>query len=181
MINRAQKRFLLYCAEVYTKLGYSIGLANKKKLLEVFELREGINGQRARSSLDAGLLRQWDGISLILDDVVCVDIDVEDVDKVITEELPKTWTEKTARGWHYFYRMPKGRFACRISFRPHLDLLVKDKRIAHRAYGESEDELWYGHALISPTDNYSRVHPSEMMAKALLPMAPSWVVSALYC
>lgn len=183
MSNRANRRFLLYCAENYTKLGYTVGLARKKVLVEEFQSPTDLNWQRSRNIH----VSDWDGISIILDGIVCVDFDTADIGYHIRraeEPLPSTWTERTPRGWHYFYRLlhnVTGIYSCQIGYRTNMDLLVKGKSRSTSSYGRNVDRLsgsiWWGHALVSPSNQYVRT--SEMIAKDQLPMAPSWITSAL--
>jgi hypothetical protein len=156
-----------------------VGLTKEKSLLEEYEPQHSLNTQRAASFHNH---TDWDGISIILHGIVCVDIDTDDM--IITKELPYTWTEKTKRGWHLFYRLPKEdkRYACIVGYQPNLDLLVKNKSLqnVYRRNGQTTpDTTWYGHALVSPSDGYSRVLPEEMMPKKKLPIAPGWILRAL--
>lgn len=178
-MDRSTRRFLLYCAEGYAKLGYSVGLSKDKVLLDAFEVENGTRELRSQSLHSSK--RDWNGISIILDDIVCVDFDRHDM--VSPGDLPITWTEKTARGVHYFYRLPKdGRsFRCRTAFREHLDLLVKERGRSRRTlYGGDESTTWFGHVLVSPTTNYQRTYPEDkIIPKDQLPLAPRWVLDAL--
>lgn len=177
MNNRADRRFLLYCAENYAKLGYSVGISRKKVLIEEFQSTTDLNWLRSRNLF----VSDWDGISVILDGIVCVDFDTADIGYFVRraeEPLPSTWTERTPRGWHYFYRLPPtipGIYSCQVGYRANMDLLVKGKS-RRRAYGESST-VWWGHALVSPTNQYVRT--SDMMSKEQLPMAPPWITAAL--
>lgn len=183
MTNRGNQRFLLYCAGLYHKMGYTVGLSRGKVLIEQFEPHDDLAWQRSRDLH----VSDWDGISIILDGVVCVDFDTHDhnIRTILAsnEELPDTWTEQTQRGWHYFYRLPHENagqaYSCQVGYRSNLDLLVKNKA-RQRAYGGGNTQgPWWGHALISPTVNYVRTYPAEMMAKEQLPLAPRWITSAL--
>lgn len=180
-MNQHQK-FLLYCADTYYKLGYKIGLTKEKALVAEYEPCEGVLLQRALSSHQ---VQEWDGISIILRDLMCVDIDSNEVK--IEEALPPlsiTWTEKTKRGWHYIYRLPKDNHSrsCKVSWRPNVDLLVYNPSRTPPAYRNERgisQSTWFGHILVSPTNGYTRTAPQGMIAYGQLPSAPSWILEAL--
>lgn len=81
-----QQRFLLREAEKYIQLGYIAGFCKGKEFLG--------------SYVDQFIPEEFDGISLIPEGMVCVDIDVTDFG-VVGEDLPPTLKEKTPRGGIY--------------------------------------------------------------------------------
>lgn len=185
-----QQRFLLQAAEKYTNLGYKVGFAQGKEFLTVYqqpELVMTIFGPVAtKSTADAP--EDFDGISLIPEGIVCVDIDIPDFG-VVYEALPPTLKERTPRGWHLWYRLPiaemaHGRtYSPKIKWRPHVDLLTKaTAKPAKRApYGgkKANGSPWGEHVLINPTSGYTRIWPENMPARKDLTEAPQWLVDAL--
>lgn len=193
-----QQRFLLRDAQRYTDLGYRVGLCKGKVLLRSYKAPTssvGWFGIAITAPADNGD-NDFDGISIIPDEIVCVDIDVPDFG-VVYEALPPTWKERTPRGWHLWYRLPLviGQpWLPQIQWRKHVDLLTKAGTIAvekkfRSVYGSSkndddeEDEpkgtQWGGHVLCSNTTGYQRMWPDETPAKSDLPLAPQWLQDAL--
>lgn len=185
MLSRFERQLHLQYAEHYYQLGYTVGLSIGKRLITTFEYQRALASRgidRWYQNYVSLFGQEWDSISIILNDLVCVDLDTQDIK--IYDEMPPTWTEKTPRGLHYFYRLPRdGRpYTCQISYRPHMDLLVKRKQ-PNTPYGNlnGDTTTWYGHALIAPSKSYLRLKPSgkDIIKKNELPLAPSWITDAL--
>jgi hypothetical protein len=189
-----QQLYLMRDAENYTRLGYKVGYCKGKELIEQHYSAEDTFGSR-------GLVydKRFDGISIIPEDLACVDIDVPDFG-VVYEHLPPTWKEKTPRGYHLWYSVPRGASANtmtpKIKWRPHVDLLIKgrhspaasssQKMKSSRYDDEDEDgvpnpnpKVWGEHVLCSGTPGYKRIWPDEMPAKSKLTIAPLWLQDAL--
>lgn len=164
MLCKKTYNLLLDSANQYMKLGYQIGLCEKKSL-------------KYEWWLAGDPPNQWDSISIILDGLVCVDLDkFTSLDKKY--ELPATLKERSPRGLHYFYRLPR-RFEAtsKIGWKKHIDLLTKDS--VKTLYGKKPNELWQGHVLCSPSRGYSRLSAKTTPTKNMLPVAPQWVIDAL--
>lgn len=183
-----QQKFLLRDAQQYTDLGYRVGLCKGKAFVK--EYKTDIFGRVTATE-------EFDGISIIPHEIVCVDIDIPDFG-VVWEELPPTWKERSPRGWHLWYRLPLvigEPWLPQIKWRPHVDLLVKAGRKAvevkfRSVYGkrvqeedDGEDEplgtQWGEHVLCSGTPGYKRVWPDEVPHRDQLPLAPQWLQDAL--
>lgn len=193
-----QQRFLLRDADKYLGLGYRVGLAKEKKFVK--EYKQNVvttfwGPMQTTPDIDV----DFDGISVIPDEIVCVDIDVPDFG-VVYEELPPTWKEKTPRGWHLWYRLPQvigAPWAPQIKWRPHVDLLTKEKvvtlnldspvkRRSRYDTGEDDDQdepvvtsHWGEHVLCSGTTGYIKMWPDEIPHRDKLPLAPQWLQDAL--
>jgi hypothetical protein len=123
-----QQKTLLVWAQRYHDLGYKMGLASGKELIHTYEptvMATGWMGMQypvAKEQPD-----DWDNLSIILDGLVCVDLDVPHFDVLPWHPLPPTLKEKSPRGWHLYYRLPDGVVPTdpKISWKPHVDLLVK--------------------------------------------------------
>src|SRR5574338_361020 len=135
-----QQRFLLRDAQKYSALGYKVGLAKGKVLLREYipDTASWYGGSMPADNGDA----DFDGISIIPDGIVCVDIDIPDFG-VVYEELPVTFKERTPRGWHLWYGLPSDvvvtqgddefslavqstlPWKSKIAWRKHVDLLTK--------------------------------------------------------
>jgi hypothetical protein len=190
-----QQRFLLRDAQKYSELGYKVGLAKGK----VF-LREYTPDQPAwYGTVPADNGDDFDGISIIPDGIVCVDIDIPDFG-VVYEELPVTFKERTPRGWHLWYNLPTGvsiigegndtlatisilDWKSKIAWRKHVDLLTKGapanlKSRYKNTTGKGPD-VWGGHLLCSNTTGYKLMWPDQVPARNDLVMAPQWLQDAL--
>lgn len=178
------QRFLLRDAQKYTDLGYTVGFCKGKEFLGPYqqdEVVQTIFGPVATKSQQ--LPEDFDGISLIPQGMVCVDIDINDF-SMIHEGLPPTLKEKTPRGWHLFYAIHDDRKAsAKLKWREHVDLLVKDNRPVKKKpsrYGIKDDgSPWGEHVLISPTVGYKRIWPDEVPHFNKLPDAPLWLLDVL--
>lgn len=196
MAYTGQQRFLLRDAQKYSELGYKVGLCKGKTLIAVYQPDEFVSGwlgmahkvQKEQSTTN------FDGISLIPEGIVCVDIDIPDFG-VIYEELPPTWKERTPRGWHLWYLLPStvaldeftltsATWSPQIKWRPHVDLLTKGKpQISKKAsrYQSTTGgpDHWGEHVLCSGSTGYSRVWPDQIPPKNHLTLAPAWLQDAL--
>jgi hypothetical protein len=175
---------LLLQASKLHDLGYNVGLAKKKALVRLYQT--DLNHHAASNEGD------WDGISIILDGVACVDFDMLDMD-LGWHFLPPTWKERSPRGWHLFYRIPHGCGASlmtpKIRWRPDVDLLIKgtlEARKSTSAYGSSHpkhktDTPFFGHVIVAPSEGYRRIWPDKSVPErdAELTEAPDWLCEAL--
>jgi hypothetical protein len=170
-----QVSLLAYAAKL-NNLDYTIGLAKGKDLFGMYHPSQIVEGD-------------WDGISIILDGIACVDFDMLDMD-LGWHFLPPTWKERSPRGWHLFYRVPSGegmsKMSPKIKWRPDVDLLIKGEvgPKAPRAYGGKSNHKtgkpFFGHVVISPTDGYKHIWPdSGVPEKYKLTDAPDWLCEAL--
>lgn len=157
---------LIQEAEKYTSLSYKVGLASGKLLVDLYK-----SGTTKVSS-------SWDGISLILDGIVCVDFDTDFYDLGYGYDLPPTLKEKTPRGYHLFYSL-KDPFIIesKINWRPKVDLLVRSKKTVK--YGAKKVDLLTEHVLVAPTPNYVRVYPDITPPRKQLTEAPDWLMEAI--
>ena len=194
------QRTLISRATAYTKLGYKIGFAKGKAFLG--EYKE--NSQTVMTMFgpyvtgtEVDAPEGFDGISVIPEGFVCVDLDVNDFGVIWMGALPPTWKERTPRGWHLFYSLPAPVYAMgmrgtpprttKIKWQPHVDLLIKDEpnpnKVKRRSpYGGKKDDgsPWGEHVLISPTPGYTLRYPEgECLPKDKLTLAPQWLVDAL--
>ena len=179
------QRFLLRDAEKYSDLGYKVAFCKGKEYLGPYEpnvMVPTIFGPVATKSSE--FPEGFDGISLIPDGMVCVDIDINDF-SMIHEGLPPTLKEKTPRGWHLFYRIHDDtKASAKIKWREHVDLLVKDNRPSPKKktpYGGKKDNgsPWGEHVIISPTVGYKRIWPDEVPNFNDLVDAPRWLLDVL--
>jgi hypothetical protein len=127
---------------------------------------------------------KWDGISLIMDEIVCLDFDQGFVDLGWGRPLPPTLKEKSPRGYHLFYRLQSviAPMHPKIKFQPGVDLLCKDAGEPQKKakYGKKPDGgLWGGHVLCSPTPGYKRIYPDELPPANQIAIAPDWLVREL--
>lgn len=181
MSYTGHQRLLLVAAEQYSNKGYDVGLAKGKKFIEEF-LPHSNNRMTTSESLS------FDGISVIPNGIVCVDLDEPDFG-LIDDPLLPTWKERTPRGWHLFYLLPYDRVfskeaSAKIQWRKHVDLLIKtdsdeQKTVAYGRKPNKKDEPWSRHVIISPTDGYRLVWPEKIPEKIRLPYAPNWLVDAI--
>lgn len=173
---------LLVEAGRYSSLGYRVGYALGKSLVGPFEEVQSVptfwgpmqQTQRTKAP------DEWDGISLLLDGLVCVDFDTPDFDVGWGRPLPSTLKEKSPRGHHLFYRLPDGvNYDAKIKWQPHIDLLVRsaDTKIKKK-YGKSGD-TWGNHVICHPTPGYKRIWPDVLPNKNQLTMAPDWILEEL--
>lgn len=196
MAYTGQQRFLLRDAQKYSDLGYRVGLCKGKTFLQEYEPDTPVMGwfgmvTKVKSENNPD---NFDGISLIPDGIVCVDIDIPDFG-VIYEELPPTWKERTPRGWHLWYLLPStvaldeftitsATWSPQVKWRPHVDLLTKGKPKVSKKPSRYQSttggpDHWGEHVLCSGTTGYQRVWPSDVPAKDKLTLAPVWLQDAL--
>ena len=189
MAYTGQQQFLLRAAQQYSELGYKVALCKGKEIIGNYQPDEVVaawfgNVAKIPSKNNP---TDFDGISVIPDGIVCVDIDVPDFG-VIWEPLPPTFKERTPRGWHLFYKvsdLTRDRAVPKIKWREHVDLLAirgkstpPVKKVS--AYGKKNGAPpWGGHVLISPTSGYQRIWPDDAPATNKLTDAPQWLVDAL--
>lgn len=183
-----QQRFLLQAAKLYHNLGYKVAYCKGKEFLQRYELPEPVMTAWGplHVTSDPESPDDFDGISLIPDGIVCVDIDIPDLGVIWDHQLPPTLKERTPRGWHLFYGVHDDKVHTsvpKIKWRPHVDLLVKDKQPNRKAspYGNKTNPKspWGEHVLISPTSGYQRIWPDEVPKRDNLPDAPTWLLDAL--
>jgi hypothetical protein len=197
-----QQRFLIRDAQKYSDLGYKVGFAKGKNFVQEYQPDTAVmTFWGPIKTKNENHPEDFDGISIIPDELVCVDIDIPDFG-VVYEELPPTWKERTPRGWHLWYRLPMTIAATalwepKIKWRPHVDLLTKGKPAPNKKksrYGgggsvtvtgmgqvltTSGPDHWGEHVLCSGTTGYQRVWPDEIPARDSLPQAPQWLQDAL--
>lgn len=191
------QRTLISKAGEYVRLGYKIGYSRKKEFLGEYKPPPQVMGWFGAvvSQGDVEAPEDFDGISVIPEDFVCVDIDINDFGVIWDGALPPTWKERTPRGWHLFYNLPAPIYAMgqrctperttKIKWREHVDLLLKGppaKNKKKSLYGSMRDDgsPWGEHVIISPTPGYMRIWPEEScLPKDKLAMAPTWLVDAL--
>jgi hypothetical protein len=153
-------------AKKFTALGYMVGLTSAKNLVGRYHSGTVFDGS-------------WDGISLILEGLICVDFDDKlSFDCGYGNDLPATLKESSPRGFHLFYRKdpnndPFVRRESKIKWKPHVDLLTHGKRVR---YGRAQAEA---HALVYPTPGYQRIYPDNVPSKDELTMAPQWLEEAV--
>jgi len=154
-------------ANKLTNLGYEVGLANGKSLVDTF--RPGV-----RPTVE------FDSISIILSELVCVDFDTHlHMDAGWDKELPPTLKEKSPRGYHLFYQLPSHTLSSRetkVKWKKDIDLLTRGKTMRSR-YGVTETAS--AHVLVSPSPGYKRMYPDVTPHHDDLPMAPAWLVEAI--
>lgn len=176
-----QQKTLLVWAQRYHELGYKMGLASGKELKHTYEPTQmaigwmGMQYPVAKEQPD-----DWDNLSIILDGLVCVDLDVPYFDVLQWNPLPPTLKERTPRGWHLYYRLPEEivMWDPKIRWKPHVDLLVMGTGTKPSKYGRKQKPFG-GHALCAPTPGYTRVWPEEQPRKDQLPLAPQWILDVL--
>jgi hypothetical protein len=192
------QRTLISKAGEYTRLGYRIGFARGKEFLGEYkpaQMTMTMFGPVQTGEPDAP--EDFNGISVIPEGFVCVDLDVNDFGVIWMGALPPTWKERTPRGWHLFYNLPAPVYAMghrgtpprttKIKWQPHVDLLIKDEPTPSKAkrrspYGGMKEDgsPWGEHVLISPTPGYTLRYPEgEYVPKDKLTIAPQWLVDAL--
>lgn len=149
-------------------LGYQVGVAKGKSLVGLYFSAEDIKRHEA------------DGISIVLDDIVCVDFDTHlHMDVGWGNELPYTWKEKSPRGYHLFYKLPYEALSMRapkVKWKKDVDLLTQGKTM-YTPYGPRE--MAAAHVLVAPSFGYKRMYPDEAPHKDQLPMAPNWLLEAI--
>lgn len=184
------QRFLVRDAEKYVSLGYKVGFAKGKELLSQYAppavTAVGWWGMPVTQPIETP--EGFDGISIIPDGLVCVDIDINDFG-VIWDPLPITFKERTPRGWHLFYKLPAdNKCQPKIKWKEHVDLLTKPTAIPlttaakrkSRYGGMKEDgSPWGEHVLISGTPGYTRIWPDDVPHFDKLTPAPLWLVDTL--
>lgn len=167
------QRQLMQEVRQYASLGYTVGLARGKDLTRYRPAPESIG-------------MDWDGISIIMDGVVCVDFDTPFITLGEEYPLPPTLKEKSNRGLHLFYRVPTGFVGeAKIHWKENIDLLVAGKKkVIYNASGISKSDIlvervWGQHVLVSPSKGYTRVYPDVTPAKDKLTLAPTWLMDAI--
>ncbi len=162
MFCRKSNSLLIEAAHHYTNLGYQVGMTYGKELIL----------DRFSRFID----EDWDGIAIILNKLVCVDMDrfISLGSQCI---LPPTLKERSPRGLHYFYRMPSSyrRRMSKVGWIEGVDLLTKDRDTTR--YNATNN--FNGHVLCSPSKGYSRLSPKTTPAMSALPMAPDWLVRTM--
>jgi hypothetical protein len=192
-----QQRFLIRDAQKYSDLGYKVGLAKGKVLLREYQPDTPTGWFGGMIPADNG--DDFDGISIIPDGIVCVDIDIPDFG-VVYEELPVTFKERTPRGWHLWYNLPNDidtidngidkiatitirSWKSKIAWRKHVDLLTKNPpgnlKSRYRNTTGNGPDVWGGHILCSGTTGYKLMWPEQVPARKDLVMAPQWLQDAL--
>lgn len=153
-------RLLTRAASHYSHLGYKIGVTRSKVLID----------EDFSPDIDPA---EWDSISIILNGLVCVDLDsFQSLPNNCT--LPPTLKERSPRGMHFFYRLPVGfTGVSKIGWKKNIDLLTKT---SGRLLRYKTDGQWLGHVLCSPSKGYTRLYPRDIPRKNDLPMAPDWVI-----
>lgn len=183
-IYTGQQRAFLSIAQKYSDLGYKVGLASGKELVETYEPPQMIPGWFGYMYPQSKeFSTNWDSLSIILDGIVCVDLDVPYFDVLQWNPLPPTLKERSPRGWHLYYRLPYDIEALnpKINWKPHVDLLVKatnTRKIQTSKYGKV-GKPFGGHVVCAPTLGYTRIYPDEQPKKDWLPIAPQWVLDVL--
>lgn len=150
-------------AKKFTALGYMVGLSSAKSLVGRYHSGTVFDGS-------------WDGISLILEGLVCVDFDDKlSFDCGYGNDLPATFKESSPRGYHLFYRIDGNHIKreSKIKWKPHVDLLTHGKRVR---YGRAQAEA---HVLVYPSPGYQRIYPDNPPPKDQLTKAPSWLEEAI--
>jgi hypothetical protein len=173
---------LLSVAQKYTELGYKVGLASGKELVEPYEapimVAAGWFGAMIPQPKEYST--KWDSLSIVLDGLVCVDLDVPYFDVLQWNPLPPTLKEKSPRGWHLYYRLPEHivMWDPKINWKPHVDILTKGTGTKVSKYGK-RNKPFGGHVVCTPTPGYSRVYPDEQPRLDWIPMAPTWLLDVL--
>lgn len=164
MFCAKSNQLLTKAAARYIQLGYTVGASLDKVLIE----------ERFSPYISP---KSWNSISIILDGLVCVDLDrfTSLGEKFV---LPPTFKERSPRGLHFLYRLPvyfKG--TSKIGWKKHIDLLTRTR--AHTVKYGSSDKEFQGHVLCSPSKGYTRLSPNVIPRKMDLPMAPDWLLDNL--
>lgn len=176
-----QQRTFLSVAEKYHNLGYKVGLSSGKELVEPYEppkVTYGWFGVAVPQAKEYST--EWDSLSIILDGLVCVDLDIPHFDVLCWVPLPPTLKERSPRGWHLYYRLPEEKLFPnpKIKWKPHVDILVKGNGRKAIRYGK-KDAPFGGHVVCAPTPGYARIWPEEQPMKSWIPIAPDWVLDVL--
>ena len=151
-------------ASDYIRLGYRIGITKNKALVH----------DRHSRFCDP---KSWDGISIILEGLVCVDMDCF---TNLGVQLPPSLKERSPRGLHFLYRLPPdyGTGQTIVGWRKGVDLLTRNLH-AKSPYN-SDASFFSGHVLCSPSKGYSRLYPYAIPARNALPIAPNWLLDIIY-
>lgn len=191
MARNRQQQMLLSRAEQYCQLGYKVGLAlGKKFLVEYSKPPSSIwNLPDSIKTPD-----HFDGISLMLSNLICVDFDTPDLN-VGYHYLPPTLKERTPHGYHLFYLIAGfarfNKMSPKIKWQPNVDLLVNESAEAEGLFDdkvktvyegrkdEKQDHPFGSHALISPTNGYTRIYPDDLPVVNSLTVAPDWLIEAV--
>lgn len=162
---------LISQAGKYIRAGWKVGLARGKKLARRVE----------RAGFEPGdLFGDWDGISILMDKRLVV-VDIDSIRWTIPNwnYLPSTFKERSRRGFHLFYDLPKdvGHVIPHVKWRPNIDLLVRASEASY-TYGDENDEesTWDSHVLVSPSAGYSRVWPDHVPTRKSITCAPDWLI-----
>lgn len=175
MISDHHRRLLSEGLRYKDHLGYTVGLAKDKKLIQHLEGPKHLPDPNT-----------WNNISLVLEDIVCVDFDdCMSLDVGWDRELPPTLKERSPRGFHLFYRISYSSYIfpvySRIKWKSNIDLLVRNadnKRSVKYADDDSQPPFG-GHVIISPSNGYKRVYPDEVPRFEKLTPAPKWLMDEL--
>jgi hypothetical protein len=174
-----QQSSLFQAAQRYIDLGYTVGLTKGKSLVMddfVPNVKSAFGRHQANTPSD------FDGISIIPDRIVCVDIDVPDF-SMFWDPLPPTWKEKTPRGFHLFYSLQGSDYSSKIKWLPHVDLLVKSNvgksRPGYSKRPDGSEIIWGEHVICSPTPGYTCIYPDQIPENKDLTPAPTWLIEAI--
>lgn len=176
-----QQRALLSVAQKYHDLGYKVGLSSGKELVAPYEPTTMAMGWfGVMYPVPKEQPTNWDSLSIILDELVCVDLDVPHFDVLEWNPCPPTLKERTPRGWHLYYRLPivSSLLEPKIKWKPHVDILVKGSTKKTVRYGK-KDAPFGGHVVCAPTTGYVRIYPDEHPQLNKVPVAPLWIMDAL--
>ena len=160
---------LVVAAQHYKRLGYSVGLTNGKTLVDHYSRHQSLP------------MDEWNGISLVLNKIVCVDFDtLLHMDVGWDRELPISLREKSPNGIHLFYRLPEdGEWQTRIKWKRDIDLLVQDSEGGAKPYHDGTTMTPDRHVLVSPTPGYRRLFPNHIPELADVTMAPDWLLKEI--
>ena len=176
-----QQRALLSVAEKYTNLGFKVGLSSGKELIETYEPPQMVSGWYGMMyPKPKEYPNNWDSISIVLDGLVCVDLDTPHFDVLQWNPLPPTLKERSPRGWHLYYRLPASFIAHepKIQWKSDVDILVKGSSKRASKYGK-KDKPFGGHVVCAPSTGYARIYPDEHPRQEWIPIAPNWILDVL--
>jgi hypothetical protein len=177
------QRTLISKAGEYAQLGFKVGYAKGKSFLAEYKPAPTFMAfGMAVAKGEPESPDDFDGISLLPENIACVDFDEPDFGLICDGELPSTWKEKTPRGWHLFYNLPDkpAPWEPKVKYRnAPVDLLTASAEKVNRYGGTNKS--WGNHILISPTPGYVRCWPegNSPPNKTQLAEAPRWLVDAL--
>lgn len=169
MITSRQRTSLIKQAIAIQDLGWIIGCVKKKTLLSTGAWYNNYGRD------------EWDGISVCIDtNLVVVDIDYKDGEEDLFQRgyyLPPTLKERSPKGVHLYYNLPKLSSTNKksiIKWRPKVDLLT-----SCGTYAKYKDRT--PHVVCSPTPGYELVWPNNWPHRnsPVVATAPDWVVDAV--